>query len=64
MGSLNSNNYEQALRTLSAMADELETKNKTIENLALKVELLSKVVLKAGINIDDYITINDVVQSI
>lgn len=64
MSSLNSNNYEQALRTLSAMADELETKNKTIENLALKVELLSKVVLKAGINIDDYITINDVVQSI
>lgn len=64
MSSLNSNNYEQALRTLSAMADELEAKNKTIENLALKVELLSKVVLKAGINIDDYITINDVVQSI
>lgn len=64
MSSLNSNNYEQALRTLSAMANELEAKNKTIENLALKVELLSKVVLKAGINIDDYITINDVVQSI
>ena len=64
MSNLNSNNYEQALRTLSAMADELEAKNKTIENLALKVELLSKVVLKAGININDYITINDVVQSI
>ena len=59
---MNNNNYKQALQTLSAMADSIEQKNKIIETLALKVDVLSKVILKAGINIDDYLSIEEVAQ--
>jgi SMC interacting uncharacterized protein involved in chromosome segregation len=59
---MNNNNYEQALKTLSAMAEDMERKNKIIETLAWKVDVLSKVVLKAGINIDDYLSIEEVAQ--
>ena len=54
--------YKQALQTLSAMADSIEQKNKIIETLAWKVDVLSKVVLKAGINIDDYLSVDEVAQ--
>lgn len=59
---MNKDNYTQALQTLSAMADELERKNKIIETLSWKVDVLSKVVLKAGINIDDYLSVDEVAQ--
>ena len=59
---MNNNNYKQALQTLSAMADSIEQKNKIIEQLAWKVDVLSKVILKAGINIDDYLSIEEVAQ--
>ena len=59
---MNNNNYKQALQTLSAMADSIEQKNKIIETLAWKVDVLSKVVLKAGINIDDYLSVDEVAQ--
>ncbi len=59
---MDNNNYRQALQTLSAMADSIEQKNKTIEQLAWKVDVLSKVILKAGINIDDYLSIEEVSQ--
>ena len=59
---MNNNNYEQALKTLSAMAEDMERKNKIIEALAWKVDVLSKVVLRAGINIDDYLSIEEVAQ--
>ena len=59
---MNKENYTQALKTLSAMADEMERKNKIIEQLAWKVDVLSKVILKAGINIDDYLSIEEVAQ--
>ena len=59
---MNNNNYKQALQTLSAIADELEHKNKIIETLSWKVDVLSKVVLKAGINIDDYLSVDEVAQ--
>lgn len=59
---MNNNNYTQALQTLSAMADSIEQKNKIIETLAWKVDVLSKVILKAGINIDDYLSIEEVAQ--
>lgn len=50
---MDNNNYKQVLNDLSVMADELEHKNKIIETLALKVDVLSKIVLRAGINIDE-----------
>lgn len=53
---MDNNNYKQVLNDLSVMADELEHKNKIIETLALKVDVLSKIVLRAGINIDDYLS--------
>lgn len=59
---MNNNNYKQALQTLSAMADSIEQKNKIIEQLAWKVDVLSKVILKAGISIDDYLSIEEVAQ--
>lgn len=59
---MDNNNYRQALQTLSAVADEMERKNKIIETLAWKVDVLSKVILKAGINIDDYLSIEEVTQ--
>ena len=59
---MNNNNYKQALQTLSAMADSIEQKNKIIETLAWKVNVLSKVILKAEINIDDYLSIEEVAQ--
>ena len=59
---MNNNNYKQALQTLSAMADSIEQKNKIIEQLAWKVDVLSKVIIKAGINIDDYLSIEEVAQ--
>lgn len=59
---MDNNNYRQALQTLSAMADSIEQKNKIIETLAWKVDVLSKVILKAGINIDDYLSIEEVTQ--
>lgn len=59
---MDNNNYRQALQTLSAMADSIEQKNKIIEQLAWKVDVLSKVILKAGINIDDYLSIEEVAQ--
>ena len=59
---MNKENYTQALQTLSAMADSIEQKNKIIETLAWKVDVLSKVILKAGINIDDYLSIEEVSQ--
>ncbi len=59
---MNNNNYKQALQTLSALADDLEYKNKIIETLAWKVDILSRVVLKAGINIDDYLSVDEVAQ--
>lgn len=59
---MDNNNYKQALQTLSAMADSIEQKNKIIETLAWKVDVLSKVVLKAGINIDDYLSVDEVAQ--
>ena len=59
---MNNNNYKQALQTLSAMADSIEQKNKIIETLAWKVDVLSKVILKAEINIDDYLSIEEVSQ--
>lgn len=59
---MNNNNYEQALKTLSAMAEDMEHKNKIIEALAWKVDVLSKVVLRAGINIDDYLSVEEVAQ--
>ena len=57
---MDNNNYKQVLNDLSVMADELEHKNKIIEALALKVAVLSKVVLRAGININDYLSIEEV----
>lgn len=59
---MDNNNYKQALQTLSAMADSIEQKNKLIETLAWKVDVLSKVVLKAGINIDEYLSVDEVAQ--
>ena len=59
---MDNNNYRQALQTLSAMADSIEHKNKIIKTLAWKVDVLSKVVLKAGINIDDYLSVDEVAQ--
>ena len=59
---MNNNNYKQALQTLSAMADSIEQKNKIIETLAWKVDVLSKVILKAEINIDNYLSIEEVAQ--
>ena len=59
---MNKENYTQALQTLSAMADSIEQKNKIIETLAWKVDVLSKVILKAGISIDDYLSIEEVAQ--
>ena len=59
---MDNNNYRQALQTLSAMADSIEQKNKIIETLAWKVDVLSKVILKAGINIDDYLSVDEVAQ--
>ena len=59
---MDNNNYKQVLNDLSVMADELEHKNKIIEALALKVAVLSKVVLRAGININDYLSIEEVAQ--
>lgn len=59
---MDNNNYRQALQTLSAMADSIEQKNKIIEQLAWKVDVLSKVILKAGISIDDYLSIEEVAQ--
>ena len=59
---MNNNNYKQALKTLSAVADEIERKNKIIETLAWKVDILSKVVIKAGRNIDDYLSVDEVAQ--
>ena len=59
---MNKENYTQALQTLSAMADSIEQKNKIIEQLAWKVDVLSKVILKAEINIDDYLSIEEVAQ--
>ena len=59
---MNNNNYEQALKTLSAVADSIEQKNKIIEQLAWKVDVLSKVVLKAGIDIDSYLSVDEVAQ--
>ena len=57
---MDNNNYKQVLNDLSVMADELEHKNKIIETLALKVDVLSKIVLRAGININDYLSIEEV----
>lgn len=54
--------YSSALNDLSVMASKLEEKNKIIEQLTWKVDVLSKVILKAGINIDDYLSIDDVAQ--
>ena len=59
---MNKENYTQALQTLSAMADSIEQKNKIIEQLAWKVDVLSKVIIKAGINIDNYLSIEEVAQ--
>ena len=59
---MDNNNYKQVLNDLSVMADELEHKNKIIEALALKVAVLSKVVLRAGININDYLSIEEVAK--
>ena len=59
---MDNNNYRQALQTLSAMTDSIEQKNKIIEQLAWKVDVLSKVILKAGINIDNYLSVDDVAQ--
>ena len=59
---MNNNNYEQALKTLSAVADAMERKNKIIEVLAWRVDVLSKVITRAGINIDDYLSIEEVAQ--
>lgn len=59
---MNNNNYEQALKKLSAVADSIEQKNKIIEQLAWKVDVLSKVVLKAGIDIDSYLSVDEVAQ--
>ena len=59
---MDNNNYKQVLNDLSVMADELEHKNKIIEALALKVAVLSKVVLRAGININDYLSVDEVAQ--
>lgn len=54
--------YYSALNDLSVMADKLEEKNKIIETLAWKVDVLSKVIMKAGIDIDDYLSIDEVAQ--
>ena len=54
--------YLYALNDLSFIASKLEEKNKLIETLAWKVDVLSKVILKAGINIDDYLSIEEVAQ--
>ena len=54
--------YYSALNDLSVMADKLKEKDKIIEQLAWKVDVLSKVILKAGINIDDYLSIEEVSQ--
>ena len=59
---MDNNNYKQVLHDLSVMADELEHKNKIIETLAWKVDILSKVILKAGININDYLSVDEVAQ--
>lgn len=59
---MNNNNYKQALQTLSALADDLEYKNKIIETLAWKVDILSRVILKAGVNMDDYLSVDEVAQ--
>ena len=56
------NRYRNALNDLSVMADQIEEKNKTIEQLAWKVDILSKVIMKAGIDIDSYLSIDDVDQ--
>lgn len=55
-------NYRNALNDLSLMADKIEEKEFIIKTLAWKVDVLSKVIMKAGINIDDYLTINEVAQ--
>lgn len=59
---MNNDNYEQALKTLSAVADAMERKNKIIEVLAWRVDVLSKVITRAGINIDDYLSVEEVAQ--
>lgn len=56
------NRYKSALNDLSVMADKLEEKNKIIETLAWKVDVLSKVIMKAGIDIDEYLSIDEVAQ--
>ena len=47
---------------MSLMADQLEEKDKVIKQLAWKVDVLSKVILRAGVDIDDYLSIDDVTQ--
>ena len=54
--------YLYALNDLSFIASKLEEKNKLIDALAWKVDILSRVLLKAGINIDDYLSIDEVSQ--
>lgn len=54
--------YYSALNDLSVMADKLKEKDKIIEQLAWKVDVLSKVIIKAGIDIDSYLSIDDVAQ--
>lgn len=54
--------YSFILNDLSVMADKLEEKERIIKQLAWKVDILSKVIVKAGININDYLSIDDVAQ--
>lgn len=54
--------YSLTLNDLSVMADKLEEKERIIRQLAWKVDVLSKVIIKAGINIADYLSIDDVAQ--
>lgn len=54
--------YSSALNDLSVMANKLEEKNRIIETLAWKVDVLSKVIAKAGIDIDNSLSIDEVAQ--